>query len=71
MPGKKKPAAKKSGTKRRTSPAEKKFASDLETRGDAVKSKSPKDKLPPGATHWVEEDKSGTPTVKRGRFSLL
>ncbi len=48
--------------------AERRFADDLVTRGQAV----PRDggPLPPGATHEVEEARDGVPTkVRRRRFS--
>ena len=47
------------------------FADGLVTRREAVKKGTCDQKLPPGATHWIEgggdEEK---PKIKRGRFSL-
>ena len=71
MPKKKKSAKKKSAGTRRTGAAKKDFTDALIIRGEAVPKKSPGDKLPPGATHWLGEDESGAPTVKRARFKLL
>ena len=71
MPAKKK-RAKTAKTKRgKSSAAEAHFVGGLVTRGQAVKKKSARQKLPSGATHWLLEDKkTGQRTVKRARFSL-
>ncbi len=51
--------------------AAKRFIDDLLTRGEAARPDKD-DKLPPGATHEIEEDsESGPPKVKRRRFSAI
>ena len=68
----KKKVTKKTVKKRAQSGAEERFADQLIIRGEAVKKTGGKQKLPPGATHWIVENKDEqTPTVKRGRFSLI
>ncbi len=58
--------------KRAKSGAEEKFVDNLITRGEAVKKTGGKQKLPPGATHWLVENKDEkAATVQRARFSLI
>jgi hypothetical protein len=65
-------ATKKKAAGKGRKAAEKRFAEDLIARGEAVEKKSKDQKLPPGATHWIVEDKeTKARVVKRGRFSLL
>ena len=67
-------ARKKKSARRkpRKSAAEERFAENLITRGEAVEKKKKNQKLPPGATHWIVEDKeTKARTVKRGRFSII
>ncbi len=68
----KKKVVKKTVKKRAKSDAEERFVDDLIVRGDAVKKTGGKQKLPPGSTHWIVENKDEqSRTVKRGRFSLI
>ncbi len=68
----KKKVTKKTVKKRAPSGAEERFVDNLIIRGEAVKKTGGKQKLPPGATHWIVENKDEkTSTVKRGRFSLI
>ncbi len=65
-------AKKKVTKKRAASGAEKLFVDNLIARGEAVKKTGGKQKLPPGATHWIVENKDEkAATVQRARFSLI
>lgn len=68
----KKKVKKKSVKKRTKTGAEERFVDNLVIRGEAVKKAGGMKKLPPGATHWIVENKDEkSVTVKRGRFSLI
>jgi hypothetical protein len=68
----KKKVTKKTVKKRAQPGAEERFVDNLIIRGEAVKKTGGKQKLPPGATHWIVENKDEKAiTVKRGRFSLI
>ena len=57
---------------RAKSDAEERFVDNLVIRGEAVKKTGGNQKLPPGATHWIVENKDEKAIkVKRGRFSLI
>lgn len=57
---------------KKASAAAARFVDELVTRGEAVEKKSAKQKLPPGATHWLVVDKeTGQRSAVRGRFSLI
>lgn len=72
MPPKKKRTTAAGAKRSRLATAQEHFVEGLVTRGQAASKKSAGQELPPGATHWIVEDKkTGKTTVKRARFSLV